>query len=210
MTRSSAIWRTLLSLLFAVTVSASSARADDASLWSSPSADAATAPSADTSADGSPFTKGQWSLDFTTSYTTPWQHGPQELFSGSIGVGYSPKEGLQNIVELSGALVNDDSGDDGVAGGLTLRTRLEVLKVKAASVFIDGSIGILESDVGIPDGGTHFNFRETAGLGIAIPLGRQMTLLGGAHLLHISNAGLGHDNPSYNGTEFYVGVSFPL
>jgi hypothetical protein len=195
---------------------ASSARAALRELWQSPSggdfAAASTEP-ADGASDvpaANPFARGQWSLEFTTSYTDPFHHGPQELFTGNVGVGYSPKDGLMSVVELTGAIATDDFGDDGVFTGLTLRTRLEVWKVKSASLFIEGSIGVIESDVGIPDGGTHFNFRETAGVGVALPVGQRFTLLGGARLLHISNAGLGHDNPGYSGTEFYVGVNIPL
>jgi hypothetical protein len=57
--------------------------------------------------------------------------------------------------------------------------------------------------------GAHFNFIETFGFGLAVPVQPHLFLTGGVRFEHISNAGISV-NPGYNGIQAYVGFRIPL
>jgi hypothetical protein len=159
--------------------------------------------------DGDPFAKGQWSLEFAGSFTHPVTNGPQQFYGATIGLGYAATDNLMIVGEVSGDYI-DDEGKDEIAGGLTLRARYRFLRLGSLSLFVDGSIGAVQASTDVPDLGTHFNFRETIGIGTTVPIGDTIHLIVGAHWEHMSNAKIGDDNPGYNGVEGYVGIVIPL
>jgi Lipid A 3-O-deacylase (PagL) len=149
------------------------------------------------------FTKGAWSFTLTADYSQPVEHDRHHFFGGEVGVGYAPIDRLNLSIELVGTSITAYQ-ENGAGGGFNLRARYVLLKFGLTSFFIDASAGILQADVDIPVNGTHFNFTETAGLGVETPIAPSVFLLGGARYQHMSNAGLSV-NPGYNAVQFYVG-----
>jgi hypothetical protein len=155
-----------------------------------------------------PFRKGEWSADFFAAYTHPVFNDRFEFFSGTVGLSYAPIDRFTLSAEFSGDYITEPGGD-GVGAGISLRSRYEVVKLQRVAIFVDLSGGAIQSDRDLPTGAIHFNFVETAGIGLMTPITSNIILMGGAHLEHISNAGLTY-NPGVNGVQFYLGLTVPL
>lgn len=75
--------------------------------------------------------------------------------------------------------------------------------------FLAASVGFLyfEADVPVPDS-SRFNFTPEAGLGVQFFLTQKRAVTLGYKFHHISNAGIGRNNPGMDSHVFYVGFSF--
>jgi hypothetical protein len=158
--------------------------------------------------ENNPFDKNQWTVDFATAFTQPTFLDRHRFVTGTLGLGYAPVDRLMISLELSGDYMAEP-GSTGCGGGFNLRGRVELLRIHNMSLFVDGLAGILESDHPVPFDGTHFNFIETAGVGVLLPIAPSVFIEGGGRYEHISNAGISV-NPGYNGVQFYLGVMIPL
>ena len=159
-------------------------------------------------ADRDPFRKGTWSIDFTTAYTQPTFHDRHRFVTGAVGIEYAVLDRGTISLEITGDYMAEPFSI-GAGGGFDLRGRLELFKIDQVSFFAEGTAGIIQSDHPVPFDGTHFNFIETAGVGLQFPVGRQLFLQGGMRFEHISNAGISV-NPGYNGVQGYLGICIPI
>lgn len=75
------------------------------------------------------------------------------------------------------------------------------------SLFLDIGGGIQQASDEFPPG-SHFNFRSRLGFGGTIEVAEDVSLIGGASFVHISNSNIGDENPGMSGTLVYVGVLF--
>jgi len=165
-----------------------------------------------------PFAQGHWTLQLYGSGT--YSQSNDRLYGGHVGVGYHFLDGVSVNAELGGEFVHsqDSSGTLGGTGGNTGAVELDVifrwhiLRGDNWSLFVDGGAGIMESGESFPAQGTHFNFRPQVGLGATLRLTNDLYLIGGAKLLHISNAGLGGEghNPGVDSLMYYLGVLIPF
>ena len=75
--------------------------------------------------------------------------------------------------------------------------------------FVAASVGFLyfEHDIPVPHS-SRFNFTPEIGLGVEFFLAPQRALTLGYKFHHISNAGIGDDNPGMNSHVIYAGFSF--
>lgn len=77
--------------------------------------------------------------------------------------------------------------------------------------YLEANGGAMFTQKDVPPGRTdNFNFTLAAGPGIMIALARNQALSVGLRYWHLSNAYLGHDNPSFNTMQFVVGYYWLL
>lgn len=73
------------------------------------------------------------------------------------------------------------------------------------AVFLDVSVGVIQSSRSIPAGGTHTNITQESGIGLEARLSETSSLLFGYHQRHISNGGgNAPDNPGFNDHQIFV------
>lgn len=165
-----------------------------------------------------PFAEGRWSLQIYGSGT--YSSGDDRVYGGHVGIGYHILDGVSLNADLGGNfLTMDDSnnppatGGDSFGGTLDLLVRWHFLRGDGWSIFAEGGCGLMESAESFPAAGTHFNFRPQFGMGVTLKITPEVHLMGGARLLHISNAGINADsghNPGYDSGMFYLGLMFPF
>lgn len=72
--------------------------------------------------------------------------------------------------------------------------------------YIEGNGGAMFTQKNVPPGNTDtFNFTASAGSGVMIALGGNRALSLALRYWHLSNAGLGYNNPAFNTVQFVVG-----
>ncbi|MGD0463164.1 MAG: acyloxyacyl hydrolase [Tepidisphaeraceae bacterium] len=157
---------------------------------------------------------GLWTFETYGSYASQPKGTREQLYSGTIGVGYNfvfSKFSNSVTLEATGLQATQAGPDVGSGGGdLLLRTHL--INEPGWTAFIDFGPGVLESSGRLPAAGTYFNFFFKTGAGAAVHLWDGTDLLVGARLLHISNARIDSAarNPSINTIEGYLGLLFKL
>jgi hypothetical protein len=164
------------------------------------------APPPSTGAELNPFNKGQWSVDLYSCYTQPLYDDRQRFIAAEVGVDYALINHVTVSIEVNGYYLRQP-GTNGGGGGFNVRGRYEFLRFEPVSLFVDGSLGLIESDYPVPDDATHFNFCESLGVGFIAPIVPPRVFLeAGARFEHISNAGLSQHNSGYEGLQLYAGV----
>ena len=157
---------------------------------------------------GSDFAQGTWTLQTYGSVAFADESG--EIYAGHIGVGYHIWDDFSINLEAFGLHMDFERGpvDEAAAYGLDLFLRYHFMKGDSWTLFGEVGGGIQQSTRPIPHGGTHFNFRPMAGMGVTWQLDENLMLMAGARWLHISNArkdGV-ELNPGYDSAELYTGV----
>jgi hypothetical protein len=155
-----------------------------------------------------PFDKGTWSVDFNTAFTQPAFADRHRFVTGTLGAEYALYTRLTVGLEIDGDYM-EAPGGIGWGGGFNVRGRLELFRLQDISLFADASAGLIESDHPVPYSGTHFNFIETVGIGVYVPIAPRIFLEGGGRYEHTSNAGISV-NPGYEGVQVYLGICVPL
>ena len=160
---------------------------------------------------GEQFPRGTWTLQVDGAFLRARTNPRFEQFAGGhVGVGYYVLDRLSINADVPVYWVNQ-SGPNAVAGGFDLLARWHFVERGRLSLYLDGGAGFLVADHDVPRGGTHFNFTPQIGIGATWLLDDHTYLIGGARLLHLSNAGIdGHDrNPSVDGSLMgYVGIGW--
>ena len=154
------------------------------------------------------FLKGTWTLALYAGYDRECSTDPQ-IGYGAVGVGYFPFDYFSVNAEARIRGSSQD-GEDAVIAGFDLSIRHHIIRGEGWSLFVDASVGVSQSSVRIPLGGTHFNFIEEAGVGGTYKLSDRCHLMAGVRYWHLSNAKLrgADENPGLNGYGAYVGVLF--
>lgn len=156
------------------------------------------------------FPKGTWDLEVFGGYASefyPYDH--IKFSTGSIGVGYYPKDNFAISLQVPGYAVQQ-AGADAQMFGLNLSLRDHFFQRERFSLFGDLIGGLAQSNRVVPTGGTYFNFTLQGGLGATYQLTNNLHLVAGVHLFHLSNAairGINH-NPDLNSIEGYGGLMF--
>lgn len=145
------------------------------------------------------FARRGWHLELgghgaleTWNYNT----SHEEMYGLRAGLAY----GLGNGITLTagGPLYYvAQRGVDGYLFGATFGVRGRVYRRGRVSVFLEGELGISESDTFVPPRGTRFNYLASGGAGTTIGLRPGLHLLTGLKWIHVSNNGLAgrHRNP---------------
>ncbi len=158
------------------------------------------------------FEAGTWTFQTYGSAAFGDENG--EIYTGRIGFGYYVFDGVSLSLEALGFHMNIEEGhdDEAWALGLDLILRHHILQRENWSLFAELGGGIQQSSEPVPNGGTHFNFRPMAGVGLTWQLTDDVHLLAGARWLHISNAGKDgiENNPGYDSAEIYAGIMVPF
>ena len=155
-----------------------------------------------------PFDRGVWSFDFNTSFTQPAYADRHRFVTGTLGAQYAILTRFTVAFEVDGDYMEAPGGIGG-GGGFNVRGRFELFRRYDFSIFADASAGLIESDHPVPYTGTHFNFVETVGIGVYVPITHQLFFEDGGRFEHISNAGISV-NPGFEGVQIYIGLCVPL
>jgi hypothetical protein len=156
------------------------------------------------------FPKGTWDLEACGGYASefyPYDH--IKLATGSIGVGFFPKDNFAISLQVPGYAVQQ-IGPSAQMFGLNLSLRDHFFQRDRFSFFGDLIGGLAQSNRQVPAGGTYFNFTLQSGVGATFQLTNNLHLVGGVHFFHLSNAairGINH-NPDLNALEGYAGLIF--
>lgn len=157
------------------------------------------------------FSPGDSNWQFTAGYIHESFGGDNEdIYSGSVGLEYFLWENVAIMPEFIGYYVDQAEDAEGVGFHLRLRWYPIHLCNNRVHPFIDGGASVNYFTRRTPDPqGTHFNFIETVSAGVKVDITEQMSLIGGARYLHLSNAGYqGQDrNPSIDGFGGFLGVA---
>lgn len=79
----------------------------------------------------------------------------------------------------------------------------------ALGIFVEALGGLMQSNRSVPEGGSHTNFTQDAGLGLELRLADNVSWMTGYRLRHVSNGNVfGGENPSQNDHQAYMGVAF--
>jgi hypothetical protein len=155
--------------------------------------------------------KGLWTFESYASFANQPKWAREQLYSGTVGLGYYFKPNDSLTLELTGFDATQP-GPNAAAGGIDVLLRTHVINEPGWSGFLDFGPGVLEASDRLPAGGTDFNYFFKTGLGVTVHLWDKVDLLAGARYLHISNARSDgpNRNPSVNAVEGYVGLLFKL
>jgi hypothetical protein len=153
--------------------------------------------------------KGLWTFETYGSFASQPKWTREQLYSGTVGVGYNFRSDDSLTLELTG-LEGTQPGPNVGAGAFDLLLRTDLIHGPGWRGFVDFGPGVLEAGDRLPAGGTDFNFFFKTGAGAAVRLWDKADLLVGARYLHISNARIDgpNRNPSINAVEGYVGLLF--
>ena len=76
-------------------------------------------------------------------------------------------------------------------------------------VFLDASLGVIQSSKSIPEAGTDTNITQESGIGLEAHVGENTSLIAGYHQRHISNGGKNAPyNPGYNDHQVFLGLTW--
>jgi hypothetical protein len=144
------------------------------------------------SAADDPFARRAWALELGShGAIETWNYNisHEEMASTYAGITYGVGNGI--VLKLGSPLYRVwQRGTDGYLLGLTWGVRGRVLRRPRWSAFLEGEVGISESDTFVPPGGTRFNYVALGGVGVAVRLGRGIHALAGLRWVHVSNNSL--------------------
>jgi len=155
---------------------------------------------------------GTWTFQLYGSAAFGDRNG--DVFTGHVGVGYHFIDDVSINLEVIVGAIDIRKGDQETATvyGLDLLVRYHFYKHGAFSLYAEGGAGLQQSTEPFPVGGTHFNFRPQAGIGLTLGLSEEVRLIVGARWLHISNADKEGNlmNPGFDAGVIYTGLMIPF
>jgi hypothetical protein len=156
---------------------------------------------------GSAFPKGTGAWELDGSYVYPIRFSDDHFYGVYAGAHYYVGDEVSIGVGLDGYFV-DQVRDDTELVGANVLFRWHFLADEHYSLFFDGGCGVSYAGMDVPETGLHFNYTPRIGGGGTLKLSDDLHLIGGVRFFHLSNGNLmGPDeNPSQDGTQFYVGV----
>lgn len=168
---------------------------------------ALTAPAVADDDGASPFSEGSWTAQVYGGAALADRKGDQ--FDLHAGAGYFFADGWSFNVEGLAGYVDPRDDEEGVVGGFDLLVRWHFLRDRQEgkwSIYVASGLGVQEADTNFPSD-SHHNFRlNVVDLGGTLNLFRNVSLMGGARYLHISNAHTTEGNDGLDGVMPYAGV----
>lgn len=155
--------------------------------------------------------KGPWDLELTGAYITPIRFSDDKFYDVNFAARYRVVDNLSVGPELQVYYV-DQPDEDARAVGLGVLARWAFFVRGGFALFLDGGGGVVYADPEVPEFGTHFNFTGKGGFGASLELNADLHLVGGVRYFHLSNGNIhGRDqNPSYDGVQIWMGVTWSL
>ena len=157
-----------------------------------------------------PFARGSWHLQLASHAAFElWNYNAnhEEIYTFVPGVSYGLSDAVAATLTFPIAYV-DQRGVDAAFHGVTFGLRSRLYRRGRVSVFFDFDIGVSYADTYTPPRGTRFNYLALGALGVIVPLRRDLYLMAGARLVHLSNNGLAgrERNPDIEAIGPQVGV----
>jgi hypothetical protein len=157
-----------------------------------------------------PFARGSWHLQLASHAAVEiWNYNGnhEEIFGLVPGVSYGLSDAVAAVVTFPMYYV-DQRGVDAAFQGLTFGLRSRVFRRGRLSVFFDFDVGISYADTYTPPRGTRFNYLALGTIGVIVPIRRDLQLMAGVRLAHVSNNGLaGRDrNPDIEALGPQIGI----
>jgi hypothetical protein len=146
--------------------------------------------------DDDPFGRRGWHLELgghAALETWNYNISHEELFGMRAGLSYGLGKGIALLAGGSLYYV-DQRGVDGCLLDATIGIRTRVYRRGRVALFLEGEVGVSESDTYVPPRGTRFNYVALGAAGATIRLRPGLHLLTGMKLLHVSNNGLAGRN----------------
>ena len=135
--------------------------------------------------------------------------GDGSLYTGHLSVTWFFADGLGVAAQPFAGYIDGEFDDTAVAG-LDVLLRWFPVREKSWALFLEGGSGAHYAfPDSFPDGGSHFNFRPMAGLGVLAQLG-PVTASAGARYLHISNGNITQPNQGWDGFLLHAGLAIPF
>jgi hypothetical protein len=159
--------------------------------------------------DAGDFAKGTRTFEFTGGYNIPIKNHQERYILGTPALGCYLWDNFSINLGLDGMYIYEP-GSDAIGGGANILLRWHFLHLDRLSLYGDVGGGLVELDRDAPPSGTRFDFTGRAGFGATFRLKQDLYLLGGVRYFHMSNGMIwGIDrNPSFDGTQFYLGLMF--
>ncbi len=139
-----------------------------------------------------PFERGSWHFQLASHAAFElWNYNGnhEEVYTFVPGVSYGLSDAVAAFVTFPGAYV-DQRGVDAALQGVTFGLRARVYKRGRTLVFFDFDVGVSYADTYTPPRGTRFNYLALGTIGVIVPVRRDLFLMAGVRLIHISNNGL--------------------
>ena len=157
-----------------------------------------------------PFERGSWHFQLASHAAFElWNYNgnQEEIYAFVPGVSYGVSDGIAAFVTFPGAYV-DQRGVDAAFQGVTFGLRSRVYRFGRTTVFLDFDVGVSYADTFTPPRGTRFNYLALGTIGVIRPIRRDLYLMAGARLIHLSNNGLaGRDrNPDIEALGPQIGI----
>lgn len=157
-----------------------------------------------------PFERGTWLLQLAAHASFEiWNYNGnhEEVYSLVPGVSYGLSDAVAAVVTFPMSYV-DQRGVNAALQGITFGLRSRVYRRGRLSVYFDFDVGVSHADTITPPRGTRFNYLALGTVGVIVPLGRNVHLMAGARLLHLSNNGIaGRDrNPDIEALGPQIGI----
>jgi hypothetical protein len=165
-------------------------------------------------AQRSSFVRGQWAgAVAAAALFEAWDYNlsQEEIFGGTVGVAYCPRDRLSLGLEIALTRVVQDARDAFLKGASGIFA-WEAWRRGPWSVAVEAGLGLATSDVDVPRRGTRFNYLVHGGGAAIWRVSERCHLVGALRWLHLSNNSLaGRDrNPDIQAIGGHVGVRLPL
>jgi hypothetical protein len=157
-----------------------------------------------------PFARRAWSLDLSGHVAIEtWNYNisHEDLFGGYTGLTYGVGKGV--VLKIGTSLYYvDQRGVDGYLFGVTGGVMFRIYRRPRWSLFVEGEVGISESDTLVPPRGTRFNYLALGTVGAAVRVRPALHLVTSMRLIHLSNSGIAgrHRNPDIEAVGPQIGL----
>lgn len=156
------------------------------------------------------FSRGAWNFQLAAASAFEiWNYNGnhEEMYGFVPGLSYGLSDAVALVVAFPMYYV-DQRGVDAGLQGITMGLRSRVYRRGRMSFYFDVEVGWSYADTYTPPRGTRFNYLALGTVGAMLPLRRDLDLMAGARLIHLSNNGLaGRDrNPDIEALGLQIGI----
>lgn len=152
------------------------------------------------------FDQGQIWLHGNYGLFQDFRHDDRQLHLVSVGGEYVLARDFSLGLEAVGYYA-DLERENPKGQGVGLTARWTFLRLGRVVLFLDGGVSAATFDEHVPPGGSHSNFVERIGPGLAFRLTDSLLLTGGASYLHLSN-GRECSNPGLDALGGHIGLLY--
>jgi hypothetical protein len=157
-----------------------------------------------------PFERGAWNFQLAGHAAFEiWNYNAnhEELYGFVPGLTYGLSDAVALVVAFPMYYV-DQRGVNAALQGITVGLRSRPYRRGPISIYFDVEVGWSYADTYTPPRGTRFNYLALGTIGVITPLKRDLDLMTGLRLIHVSNNGVaGRDrNPDIEALGLQIGV----